>query len=99
VVPAGEPGHIGGADHCAGDDRSDAEDLRERGARCPHRRRELLLGVAQLGIEAAQVLQERRGELAARGGNGTRRRELIEDTDGLACGDLLADPAAVADAR
>src|SRR5258708_38938767 len=49
--------------------------------------------VAQLGIQAAQVLQERRGELAAGLGNGTRRRELIKDTSGLACGDLLADAA------
>ncbi len=31
--------------------------------------------------------------LAAGLGNGTRRRELIEDTSGLACGDLLADAA------
>jgi hypothetical protein len=34
MIPAGEPGHVGDvADHGAGDDRADAENLGDRGAR------------------------------------------------------------------
>jgi hypothetical protein len=59
VVPAGEPGHVldlGERD--GGDDRSHAEDLGERAARCRHRGGQLLLGLGHLGVNAAQVLQE-----------------------------------------
>jgi hypothetical protein len=71
VVPAGEPGHVADvAYHGAGDDRADAEDLGDRGARCPDGDGQLLLGVAQLGVEVAQVTQELGGELAAGGLDG-----------------------------
>jgi len=44
MVPAGEPGHVSDvADHGGGDDRADAEDLRQAGARRADRRCELLL--------------------------------------------------------
>jgi hypothetical protein len=68
VIAAGEPGHAGDvADHCAGVDRAEAEDLGEAGARRSDGRGQFLLGIAELGIQAAQVLQELAGQLVARG--------------------------------
>jgi hypothetical protein len=59
VIPAGEPGHVGDvADDRAGVDRSEAEDPGERDARGPDGRGQFLLGRAELGIQASQVLQE-----------------------------------------
>src|SRR5262249_53034100 len=52
----------------------------------------LLLGVAQLGIEAADVVEELAGQLAARRDDRIRWPELLEDAGGLAGADLLADP-------
>jgi hypothetical protein len=67
VVPAGEPEHLAHvADHGAGDDRADAEQAGQAGARGPDRGGQLLVGVAQLGVEAADVGQELAGQLAAR---------------------------------
>jgi hypothetical protein len=66
VVPAGEPRDGGDvADDGAAVDRTDADDLGDAGARAPDHGGEFLLGRAQLGIEAAQVLEERHGELEA----------------------------------
>ena len=94
VIPAGEPGHVDDiADHRAGVDRTEAEDLGERGARGPDGRGQLLAGVAELGVQAAQVLQELAGQLAARGPDRAGRRDLLQDGGGLSCGDLLGDAA------
>ncbi len=48
-----------------------------------------LLGLAQLGVEAAQVGEELGGELAAGQRNSAGRGDLLEDAGGLGCGDLL----------
>lgn len=66
MVPAGEAGHVdGAAGHDGGDDRADAKDLGEAGAECPDRDGQALAGVAYLGVDAAQVLDEAGGELVA----------------------------------
>ena len=66
VVPAAEAGHVADvADDGGGDDRADPE---QPGQARPGRldgAGELLPGLADPGIDAAQVLEERRGELAA----------------------------------
>ena len=94
MIPAGEPGHVGDvADHGAGIDRAEPEDVGEAGARGPDGRSQLLLGVAKLGIQASQVFQELAGQLAARGADWAGRRDLLQDAGGLSCGDLLGDAA------
>jgi hypothetical protein len=94
VVPAGEPEHLAHvADHGAGDDRADAEQTGQAGAGDPDRCGQLLVGVAQLGIEAADVVDELGGQLAARLDDRIRWPHLLEDAGGLAGADLLADPA------
>ena len=66
MAAAGEAGHVGDvADDGAGDDRADAEDLGEGGAGGPDRGGEFLAGAAQLGIQAAHVLEELGGQLGA----------------------------------
>ncbi len=58
MIPAGKPGHVSDvADHGTGVDRAETEDLGEAGARGPDGRGQLLLGLAELGIQAPQVLQ------------------------------------------
>ena len=80
MVPAGEAGHVADvADHRGRDDRADAEDLGEGGAGGPDRRGELLLGLAHLGIDAAQVLKELGGELAAGCLHRPRRRDRLQE--------------------
>ena len=94
VIPAGEPGDVPGiADDGVGDDGADAEDLSQRGVARLDRCGQLLPGLAQLGIEVAQVLQELAGELVAGLGDGASRRDLLQDAGGLACADLLAEAA------
>jgi len=66
MIPAGEPGHVGGvADDGGGDDRADPEDVGDRGARRADRDGQLVLRLADLGVQAAHVGQELGGELAA----------------------------------
>ncbi len=66
MVAAGEAGYVRDvADDGAGDDRADAEQPGEGGAGGPDRGGELLAGVAQLGIQAAHVLEELGGQLGA----------------------------------
>ena len=62
-------GHVV-ADHGAGDDRAGAEDPGDRRPARADGHRQLLPGVAQLGVEAAQVAEELGSELAAGGLNG-----------------------------
>jgi len=81
------------ADDGAGADRPGAEDLGQAGGAGFDRCGEFLADLAQLGIQAADVSQEIRGELAARLANRVRRRDLAEDAAGLGCGDLPADTA------
>ena len=54
---------------------------------------ELLPGLADPGVDAAQVLDEGRGELAAGCRYRVRRCDRSEDLRGLACGDRLGDAA------
>ncbi len=94
TVAAGEPRDVASvADHGAGDDRAHAEDLGDGGAAGPDRCGQLLPGLAPLGIEVAQVIEELAGELTAGLGNGAGRRDRSQDAGGLACGDFLAEAA------
>jgi len=94
VIPAGEPGHVGDvADHGAGVDWAEAEDLGEAGARGSDGRGQFLLGIAELGVQASQVLQELAGQLVARRRDRAGRGDLLQDAGGVSCGDLLADAA------
>ena len=52
-----------------------------------------LPGVAQLGINTAQVFQELGSELAAGHRDGAGRLDLLKEDGGLSCGDLLGDAA------
>jgi hypothetical protein len=52
-----------------------------------------LPGLADLGVDAAQVIKERRGELAARGRHRVRRRDLLQDPGSVGRVDRLADTA------
>ena len=94
MVPAGEPRDAAdAADDGAGDDRADTEDLGDRGPARPDRRGQLLLRLAQLGIEVPQVTEELPGERSAGLGDGPRGCDAIQDSGGLACGDFLAEAA------
>jgi len=94
VVPAGEAGHVADvADNSGGDDRADAEQPGQAGAGRGHGSGEFLAGLADPGVDAAQVLQERRGELAARGRHRVRRRDLLENPGRAGRVDRLADAA------
>ena len=94
MVPAGEPGHGDDvADDGGGDDRPDAGHLGEAGAGCRDRGGQLLLDLAPLGVQVADVGQQLGGELAARLGHRTSRGHLLEDPGSLACGDLVRYPA------
>jgi hypothetical protein len=95
VVPAGEPGHLPDvADHHAGDHRADTEDPPgEAGARCLDRRGELGLGLAPLGVQVPKAGQQLGSELPARPGGRARWPELIQDSFGPGCGDLVWDAA------
>ena len=94
VIPAGKPGHVADvADNSSGDDRADAEQPGQAGPGRLHGSGELLAGLADLGVDAAQVLQERRSELAARCRHRVRRRDLLEDPGGAGRVDRPADAA------
>ena len=94
VIPAGEAGDADDvADHGAGDDGADAEDLRHGGAAGLDRCGQLRTGLAQLDIEIAQVGQELAGEFVAGLGDGAGRGDLPEDAGGLAGADFLAEAA------
>ena len=54
---------------------------------------ELLPGLAQLGVDAAQVLDEGRGELPAGGRDRVRRRDRVQQPGGAGRDDLLRDAA------
>jgi len=53
----------------------------QAGAGRPDRDGELLPGLAQLGVDAAQVLDKGRGQLAAGGRNRVRRCDRLIDPD------------------
>ena len=93
MIAAGEPGHVGDvADHGAGVDRAETEDFGEAGARGPDGRGQLLLGVAELGIQASQVLQKLGGQVAPRRRDRPGRCDLLQDVGSVSCSDLFADP-------
>jgi hypothetical protein len=91
VVPAGKPGHVADvADDGGGDDRADPEQPGQAGPSCLHDGGELLLGVALLSVDAAQVVQEGRGQVTA----GRLYRipaacQRFEDPGGASCGAML----------
>src|SRR5690349_22474604 len=94
AVPGGEPGHGDDiADDGGGNDRADAEDLREAGAGRLDRGGQLLLDLAPLGVQVADAGQQFGGELPARLGGRARWPNLAEDPGCTACGDLVRDPA------
>jgi hypothetical protein len=94
VVPVREPEYLAHvADHGAGDDWADTEQASQAGARGPDRGGQLLVGLAQLGVQAAEVGQELGGQLAARLGSWARGGDLLEDPGGLPGADLPADAA------
>ncbi len=100
VVPAGEPGHLPDvADHGARDHRADTEDpCGQAGAGGFHRRGQLVLGSAPLGVQVPDVGQELGGELAARPGGSAPGPDLAEDP--YLCGSVsstLAVPSIPAD--
>jgi hypothetical protein len=67
MVPAGEPGHGDDiADHGGGDDRPDAEHLGEAGAGGRDRGGQLLLDLAPLGVQVADVGQQLGGTAGVR---------------------------------
>lgn len=66
MVGAREPGYVADVtDNGPGDNGADAEDVGEGGARGPDRGGELLVGLAELVVEVAQVGEELGGELGA----------------------------------
>src|SRR5262249_11409199 len=80
VIPSGEAGHVADvADDGGGDDRADPEQPGQAGAGRLDRYGQLLPGLADLGVDATQVIHERRGELAAGGRHRVRRRDLLEN--------------------
>ena len=95
AVPAGEPGHVlDVADHGRGDDRADPGQAGQAGASGLHRGGERLPGRAQLRVDAAQVLKERGGELAAGRIHRPRGHDRAQQPGGGRRGDRLGDPAA-----
>jgi hypothetical protein len=54
---------------------------------------ELAPGLAQLPVDAAQVLDEGGGELAAGGRDRIRRGDRVQQAGGVSCDDLLRDAA------
>jgi hypothetical protein len=58
---------------------------------CGRRCGELLLDLQQLGIDAAQVIEECGGELAAGRLHRPGRRDRCQELGDVACCDLLAD--------
>jgi len=94
VIAAGEAGHVaGGADHDGRHDRAHAEDLGKGGARCGDRHGQLLFGIAHLGAGAAQVLNERCGELAPGCLHRPRWRAGLQETSGVSGGESPGNAA------
>jgi hypothetical protein len=94
MVPVREAGDIADfADHRGCEDRAGAEDLREGGGGGPDRCGELLLGLAHLGVDAAQVGEELGGDLVVGCRHRPRRRDALEEMSGLGCADPLGDTA------
>jgi hypothetical protein len=91
---AGEAGDVTDvADHRGGHRGADPEDLRHRGARGPDRRREFLLDVAPLDVDAAQVSQELLGQHPAGHPGRAARFGPVQDPGGPARGDALVGAA------
>ena len=94
MVPVREPEYLAHVpDHGAGDHRADTEDAGQAGARGADCGGQLRVGLAQLGVQAAEVGQELGGQLAACLGSWARGGDLLEDPGGLPGADLPADAA------
>ncbi len=94
LVRGREPGDVGDvADDGRGDDRSDAEYLSQAGAGGADRGGELVAGIAELGVEAAQVSQVLAGQVVPGRGHGIGGVVCSEDRGCAGDGDVLADAA------
>jgi hypothetical protein len=94
VAPAGEAGHGADvADDRGGDDRADAEQPGQAGAGRGDRGGELLAGLADPGVDAAQVLDEVGGEFAAGYRYRVLRCDHLQQVRGVSCGDRLGNAA------
>jgi len=94
VIPVREPEYLAGvADHGAGDHRADTEQAGQAGSGGFHRSGQLLVALAQLGVQAADVGQELGGQVASRLGSRARGGDLLEDPGGRPGADLPADAA------
>jgi hypothetical protein len=92
LVRCRRPGRVGDvADHGRGGDRADAEGLGQAGAGGADRRGEFLAGLAQLGVDAAQVGQVLGGHVVPGRGHRVGRVVRGQDRGGLGRGE---DPAA-----
>lgn len=100
MVTVGEAADISGvADHRAGDDGPDAEELGERGLRCPDSRADASVRLFDLLIEAAHVIDELEGELVAHVLDRGRRLEALEQPIGVRCVEFLGNSPGERSAR
>jgi hypothetical protein len=89
VIPARKAGHRADvADDHGGGHRAGPEQPGQAGPGRPDRDGKLLPGVADPGVDAAEVLGDPGGEFAAGSLHGARWRDRCQDVRGLACGDL-----------
>ena len=94
VVPVGEAADIAGvADHHTGDDWADAEELGERGLRCPDGRADASVRLFDLPIETPHVIEQLEGELVAHVLDRGRRLEALEQPIGVRCVEFLGNSA------
>jgi hypothetical protein len=94
MVPVPEAGHVADlADDGGGDDRADPEQAGQGGPAGPDGGIELLPGLAQLPVDAVQVLDQGRGKLPAGGRHRVRRSDRVEQAGGGRCDDLLRGTA------
>jgi hypothetical protein len=93
-VPVAEAGHVADVtDDRGGDDRAHPEQPGQAGAGRPDRGGGFRPGLADPGVEAAQILGQLGGELPAGRGRRPRWRDRLPEPGGLACGDLAGHAA------
>ena len=92
MVPAGKAGHVADvADDDGGDDGADTVQPGQARPGGLDGDGELLAGLADPGVDATQVLGERRGELAAGRLHRPRWCDRLQEPGGCSCGDRLGD--------
>lgn len=94
MIPAGEAGHVADvADDGGGADRAYPKQPGQASRGCPDGGGGLLPGLADLGVDAAQILGEFGGKLQVGRFHRPCWGDRCQDLPGLARGDLLADAA------